>query len=191
MTLHAHNWKSPTLVTEEGIKTVCNRRRSREQIADTPQGISCDTCSLRILREGQLRGLNDDNTKSWTWADLGATPPPRPIFTKASNARTETVAFIGDVISVQQEKGTEAAMYFVYDHFDRWLCSDQFAKCDEALRLVDYNLFDNDVAVSFIGVTIPASDQLPSWKESLERVKRVLASRLGEDQTNKIFAHLT
>lgn len=75
MTLHAHNWKAPNLITEEGIKTVCNRRRPRAQIADTLQSISCDTCSLRILREGQLRGLNEDNIKSWTWADLGAFAP--------------------------------------------------------------------------------------------------------------------
>jgi len=77
MTLHCHNWKAATMVTSDGVKTVCNLRRPAHALAQTPQTISCDTCALRVLREGQDRGLSEDAIKSWTWEMLGASEPPK------------------------------------------------------------------------------------------------------------------
>ncbi len=76
MTKHCHNWKSERMITEDGIKTVCNLRRPVEAIAQVPQEISCDTCILRVFREGQNRRLDEDHIREWTWAELGATEPP-------------------------------------------------------------------------------------------------------------------
>jgi len=76
VTVHCHNWKSPRLVTPEGVKMVCNVRRPFAALAKTPQKITCDGCALRVLREGQSLGLSEDTIKAWTWEDLKAAPPP-------------------------------------------------------------------------------------------------------------------
>lgn len=77
MTIHCHNWKSPNMVTADGIKTVCDLRRTAVAIASTPQDMTCSVCALRVLREGQQRGLNENTIHSWTWEMLGAVAPPQ------------------------------------------------------------------------------------------------------------------
>lgn len=77
MTKHCHNWKLPNLITIDGVKTVCSLRRPIEALAETFAAISCGTCSLRVLREGQDLGLDIDKCMSWSWTDLGAMSPPK------------------------------------------------------------------------------------------------------------------
>jgi hypothetical protein len=74
MTIHCHNWKVPNLVTSDGVKTCRSLRRPREAIAQTPMQITCGGCALKVVREGQSRGLGVDKISTWSWEDLGATP---------------------------------------------------------------------------------------------------------------------
>jgi hypothetical protein len=69
-TKHVGNWKAPDLVNKGGIKTVCNLRRSVDNIAAQLRQVTCDTCILRVLREGQELGLNIEQISNWTWKDL-------------------------------------------------------------------------------------------------------------------------
>lgn len=78
MTQHAHNWKSSAMITADGmVRTACGLRRSPEDLAPTPTEITCDICALKVFREGQERKLDIMRTMEWTWADVGAPPPPR------------------------------------------------------------------------------------------------------------------
>lgn len=75
MTIHCHNWKSANLVTDKGVKTVCHLRRPLEAIAPLPFNITCGVCALRVVREGQARGLVVELIATWSWNDLGAPEP--------------------------------------------------------------------------------------------------------------------
>lgn len=75
VTIHCHNWKVTNLVTEKGVKTVCQLRRPPSAIASLPRDITCSVCALRVVREGQSRGLVVEQIDTWTWRALGATDP--------------------------------------------------------------------------------------------------------------------
>jgi hypothetical protein len=71
-TIHAPNWKAPDMVTEAGVKTVCNLRRDIESIAKKPGEVTCNVCSLRTLNEGKRLSLRAEKVLSWTWEQLRA-----------------------------------------------------------------------------------------------------------------------
>jgi len=67
-TIHVINWKT----RGQEPKTVCGlSRKGREVAPERPINITCNTCSLRILREGQRLGLVALKADEWEWRHLG------------------------------------------------------------------------------------------------------------------------
>lgn len=69
MTKHAKNWLVPSEPPKHP-KAVCGVRRPEESFARTPQEITCDICSLRVLRSGQNAELSIDDMSTWEWTDI-------------------------------------------------------------------------------------------------------------------------
>ena len=72
---HAH-YASATSVTAAGVKTMCGLRRPLGRIASVPREVTCDACALSVRRDAVDRGLDWREVARWSWADLGAPPPP-------------------------------------------------------------------------------------------------------------------
>lgn len=63
VTYHAINWLRPS-------QMVCGVAVIGRQQADRPIQITCDMCSLRVLRTGQRLGMDITRLASWTWSEL-------------------------------------------------------------------------------------------------------------------------
>lgn len=65
-TRHVINWKADRPRTVCGLST-----DDRIVLPALPVDITCSVCALRVLREGQRRGLKTAEAAQWTWEDLG------------------------------------------------------------------------------------------------------------------------
>lgn len=64
-TVHIRNWKVEN-------RTVCGLRLSNRIVTRNLAEVTCDVCSLRIIREGQSRGLKAEDCMNWDLSRLEA-----------------------------------------------------------------------------------------------------------------------
>jgi hypothetical protein len=105
-------------------------------------------------------------------------------------ATAQVPAFLDEIYMLSGVGDTDAAGLKIYDVLDRLLIDGLFAVCDSILRRVDVERLDTKLLRSFLAVTIPAKNELPSRADLFRRIEAKMLAFRGEEKTRRILANL-
>jgi hypothetical protein len=71
------------------------------------------------------------------------------------------------------------------------LSAGHLTECDDVLGALDVTSIHTEVLVTFLMVTVPARDSLPSRPALLKKVEQLLLPIDGPEETNRLMAMLT
>ncbi|MCB9566636.1 MAG: hypothetical protein H6710_05385 [Myxococcales bacterium] len=86
--------------------------------------------------------------------------------------------------------GIDAALDYLFDRVDRWLCAESYSLCDEAIEGVDPRAFPEEILVGLLSITFPAKKSLASRMAFLDAVEVELTRRIGAIETQRALRGL-
>ena len=136
-------------------------------------------------RRIQLSVAPFQNLAGWVRGVNAATTPPKR---EAQEGRLED--FLEQVYILVEVADIQGATDRIFNYIDRLLCDGQFYVCDELLKRVDIESLPTTLMRSFLTITAPAKDKLPSRKPLYEKIERKMVEVRGERATARLIGRL-
>lgn len=108
----------------------------------------------------------------------------------ASLNTAQAASFLDDVYRLVDAGDLQSATDRVFDHIDRLLCENSFDICDTILQQVDVERLPTALMRSFLTITAPAKDHLPSRQPLFERIEQEMMRQKGPEMTQRLIGRL-
>ncbi len=110
--------------------------------------------------------------------------------TKEDVATIQIDSFLEEVYRLAKIDDLDGATDRIFDSIDRLLCDGQFDVCDEILRTVDVEKLPTTLMRSFLSITAPAKQKLPSRSALYVKIEQKMNDLRGVERTRKIIGNL-
>ncbi len=94
--------------------------------------------------------------------------------------------WLPEVYALIEQGDDESAADIVVDVVDELLSASDFSRCDELLQMVDVKRLNPNLLITFLAVSLPAKQKLPSRSQLLRRTE----TRLAELEPERVDALL-
>ena len=98
--------------------------------------------------------------------------------------------FVSKLSALCAQNLVRPAIYYVHDHFDRWLASGQVSKCADALSVIAVDALPDAVIVALLGATLPVAGAIEGRGEFVERARVRLSELVSQFELTGIISRL-